>query len=311
VVEDLVVVWLVSRGEAMKRYVLIGLTILILGFSGCSGSKEVVAAAAPAQPVDQPASVQKESVFVAAGPVVVENQVDVSALREGPVVTILAQPGTQVHQGQLLAKLDDRQISADVEGAAARVRSIEANLKNWQAETNVLKSDRTRAEKLYEAQVIPKEELEHVQYKEEADEYEVQREAESLNNAKATQKSLELELDKTNIIAPFDGIVARRYVRVGQKVSPGDRLFWVTAMAPLQVKFTLPERLLGDVKRGQIVSVSSADVSPAAQHNAKVIDVSPVVDPSSGTIEVLAQIEGSAPDLLPGMLASIRINLPQ
>lgn len=295
----------------MKRYSVIGLTVLMLGFVGCSSSKDVVVAAAPAQPADQPASVQKESVFVASGPVVVENQVDVSALREGPVVTVLAGPGTQVHRGQLLAKLDDRQISADVEGAAARVRSIEANLKNWEAETKVLQSDRARAEKLYEAQVIPKEELEHAQYKEEADEYEVQREAESLNNAKATQKSLELELDKTNIVAPFDGIVARRYIRVGQKVTIGDRLFWVTAMGPLQVKFTLPERLLGGVKRGQIVSVASADIAPATPHNARIIDVSPVVDPSSGTIEVLAQIEGSAPDLLPGMLAAIRINLPQ
>jgi RND family efflux transporter MFP subunit len=288
-----------------------GLAVLVLGFSACSGSKDVVVAAAPPQPVDAPATVQKESVFVASGPVVVENQVDVSALREGPVVSILAQPGTQVRQGQLLAKLDDRQISADVEAAAARVRSIEANLKNWQAETKVLKSDRARAEKLYEAQVIPKEELEHVQYKEEADEYEVQREAETLNNARATLKSLELERDKTNIVAPFDGIVARRYVRVGQKVTAGDRLFWVTAMAPLQVKFTLPERMVGDVKRGQIVLVSSADVSPAAQHNARIVDVSPVVDPSSGTIEVLAQIEGVAPDLRPGMLAAIRVKLPQ
>jgi len=141
--------------------------------------------------------------------------------------------------------------------------------------------------------------------------FEVQREAESLNNAKAVLKSLQLEQEKTSIVAPFDGIVARRYVRVGQKVAPGDRLFWVTAMAPLQVKFTLPERLVGAVKKGQVVSVTSADAAPPTQHTAKVIDVSPVVDPSSGTIEVLAQIEGSAPDLLPGMLASIRINLPQ
>jgi RND family efflux transporter MFP subunit len=295
----------------MKRYVVIGLAIVVLGFNGCSGSKDVVVAAAPVQPPDPPVTALKENVFVASGPVVVENQVDVSALREGPVVSILAEPGTQVRQGQLLAKLDDRQISADVEGAAARVRSIEANLKNWQAETKVLQSDRARAEKLFEAQVIPKEELEHVQYKEEADEYEVQREAESLNNAKATQKSLELERDKTNIVAPFDGIVARRYVRVGQKVTVGDRLFWVTAMAPLQVKFTLPERLLGDIKRGQLVSVASADISPPTQHTAKVIDVSPVVDPSSGTIEVLAQIEGAAPDLRPGMLATIRVSLAQ
>jgi RND family efflux transporter MFP subunit len=306
---------MVKRGEAMRHCnVIVGLAILLLGLSGCSGSRQTsVVAAAPVQreAEAQPASVQKESVFVASGPVVVENQVDVAALREGVVVSIQAQPGTQVHKGQFLAKLDDRQISADVEAAAAKVRSIEANLKNWQAETKVLQVDRVRAEKLYEAQVIPKEQLDHVRYKEEADEFEVQREAESLNNAKAVQKSLELERDKTSISAPFDGIIARRYVRAGQKVSAGDRLFWVTAMAPLQVKFTLPERLLGAVKRGQVVSVASADASPAAEHSAKVIDVSPVVDPSSGTIEVLAQIEGAAPDLRPGMLATIRIDLPR
>jgi membrane fusion protein (multidrug efflux system) len=297
----------------VKRCIVIGLAILSLGSNGCSRSKEdSVVAAAPAQDNSAlPAKIQKESVYVTTGPVVVENQVDVSALREGPVVSILAQPGTQVHQGQLLAKLDDRQISSDVEAASAKVRSIEANLKNWQAETKVLQGDRARAEKLYEAQVIAKEVLEHAQYKEEADEYEVQREAESLNNAKAVLRSLELEREKTSIVAPFDGIVARRYVRVGQKVSPGDRLFWVTALTPLQVKFTLPERLLGAVKKGQLVSVTSADASAATRHTAKVVDVSPVVDPSSGTIEILAQIEGAAPDLLPGMLASIRIDLPQ
>jgi RND family efflux transporter MFP subunit len=307
-------VWLVKRGEAMRRCIVLGLAILVLGFSGCSGSRQTaVVAAAPVheEAGAQPSSVPKESVFVASGPVVVENQVDVAALREGLVVSILAQPGTLAHKGQVLAKLDDRQISADVEAAAAKVRSIEANLKNWQAETNVLRADRGRAEKLYAAQVIPKEELEHVQFKEESDEYEVEREAESLNNAKAVLKSLELEREKTNIIAPFDGIVARRYVRVGQKVSAGDRLFWVTAIAPLQVKFTLPERLLWAVKRGQEVSVVSAGAASAAKHAAKIIDVSPVVDPSSGTIEVMAQIEGSAPDLRPGMLATIRIDLPR
>jgi RND family efflux transporter MFP subunit len=307
-------VWLVKRGEPMKRYILIGLGILLLGLVGCSDTKQTsVAAAAPAEPeaAAQPASVSQESIFVASGPVVVENQVDVAALRDGLVVSIFAQPGTQVRKGQLLAKLDDRQITADVDAAAAKVRSIEANLKNWQAETKVLQADYSRAQKLYEAQVIPKEQLDHAKYKEEADEFEVLREAESLNNARAAQKSLELELEKTTIVAPFDGIVARRYVRAGQKVSASDRLFWVTAMAPLQVKFTMPERLLGAIKRGQVVSVSSADSSPAVQHAAKVIDVSPVVDPSSGTIEILAQIEGAAPDLRPGMLASIRIELPR
>jgi len=292
---------------------VVALTIVALSLTGCSNSPDAsVAAAAPVPGTTTAAPnppKDKDNVFLASGPLVVENQIDVVALREGSVVSILAEPGTLVQQGQLLAKLDDRQISADVEAAAARVRSTEADLKNWQAETKVLQADRSRAEKLYAAQVLPKEELEHVQYKEEADEFQVQREAEDLNNAKAVQQSLELEREKTHIVAPFGGIVARRYVRAGQKVSVGDRLFWVTALAPLQVKFTLPERLIGAIKKGQTVSVTSADATPPTDHAARVIDVSPVVDPSSGTIEVVAQIDGSAPDLRPGMLANIRIDL--
>ena len=102
--------------------------------------------------------------------------------------------------------------------------------------------------------------------------------------------------------------MARRYVRVGQKVAVGDRLFWVTAVSPLQVKFTLPERFVTKVKKGQIVTVMSADATPAIRHTARVIEVSPVVDPSSSTIEVLARVEGAAPDLRPGMLANVGID---
>src|SRR6202043_1624511 len=191
----------------MQRFIVMGLTILVLGLNACSGSKEdSVVAAAPVRSeiAPPPAGAPNENVFLATGPIVVENQVDVAALKEGVVVSIAAEAGVQVHRGQVLAKLDDRQISSDVEAAAAKVRSIEANLKNWQAETKVLQSDRARAEKLYAAQVIAKEQLEHAQYKEEADEYEIQREIESLNNAKAVLKSLELEREKASIVAPFD-----------------------------------------------------------------------------------------------------------
>ncbi len=283
---------------------------LVLACSGCTSQPQpVVAAAAPRAEVSAPAADKpNENVFTASGPIVVENQLDVAALREGVIVEILVQPGDRVHAGQLLAKLDDRQISADVEAAAAKVRSIEANLENWKAETKVLQVDLERAQKLWEANVIPKEDLEHAKYKEEADEYEVQRESESLNNARDVLKSLELEKEKTRITAPFDGLIARRYVRVGQKVSIGDRLLWVTAMGPLEVKFTLPEQFLSKVHEGEQVAVTSADIPSQVQYMAKITQVSPVIDPSSGTIEVLGQVVGSAPQLKPGMMVTIRID---
>ena len=293
----------------MKQWFITATVILAVSFVGCSSSKQPVVSAAPpvtdaAPPIAKAAS---DDVFVASGPVVVENQLDVAALREGVVSEIYVQPGDRVRDGQLLAKLDDRQISADVDAAAARVRSIEANLQNWKAETKVLQADLDRAKKLWEAQVIPKEELEHVQYKEQADEFEVQRESESLNNARETEKSLELEKEKTRVSAPFDGVVARRYVRVGQKVSVSDRLFWVTALAPLEVKFTLPERFLTKVHEGEQVTVTSADMPSEMKFAAKLTQISPVVDPSSGTVEVLAQIVRPAPELRPGMLVNISL----
>jgi len=294
----------------MKQGIM-ALMVLTLTCGACNRSKEtsvVAAAPAAAPPAASAVSSGTANSFVASGPVVVENQVDVAALREGVVVSILAQPGTPVHQGQLLAKLDDRQLSADLDAAAARVRALEANLQNWQAETRVLQADRSRAEKLYQAQVIAKEQLEHAQYKEEADEFEIRRETESLNNAKDVQRSLELEREKTSITAPFDGIVARRYVRVGQRVSVGARLFWVTALTPLEVKFTLPEHFFGKVHEGEQVTVSSADISRDAKYTARIVQVSPVVDPSSGSMEILAQVMGSAPELRPGMLVNISLH---
>jgi RND family efflux transporter MFP subunit len=288
----------------------IALTVLALACSACNGSQDKVAAAAAPAPSASRELVTPPEKFVASGPVVVENQLDVAALRDGVVVSILAQPDTLVHQGQLLAKLDDRQISADLDAAAARVRALEANLENWRAETKMLQADRTRAEKLYEAQVIAKEELEHAQYKEQADEFEIRRETESLNNAKDVEESLELEKGKTSITAPFDGIVARRYVRVGQKVSVGDRLFWVTALAPLEVRFTLPERFFGELHQGDVVQVTSPDEAHPSKYTAKIVQVSPVIDPSSGTMEVLAKVIDPAPRLHPGMLVNIDFDRP-
>lgn len=295
----------------MKEYIAAFLALAsILGITACNESKEPsIVAAAPSR--ERPTAarvVEKRDEILATGPIVVENQVEVAALREGVIATILAQPGTTVRKGQLLARLDDRQISADADAAAAKVRALEANLENWRAETKVLMADRTRAEKLYEAQVISKEELEHAVYKEEADEYEIKRESESLNNAKSTLRSLELEKEKTSVEAPFDGIVARRYVRAGQKVAVGDRLFWVTAMAPLQVRFTIPERFFGKLSQGALLRVSTADVPGDVTYVAKVVQMSPIVDPSSGTVEILAQITNANTSLRPGMLVNIGLN---
>ena len=172
----------------------------------------------------------------------------------------------------------------------------------------MLGSDHARAEKMWEAQIIPKEQLEHARYKAESDQWDVKRVSELLTNAKQAEHSLELELEKTQITAPFNGIVARRYVRAGQSVAKNDRLFWVTAVAPLRIRVTLPERFLGHIKSGTTMAVTPAEGLSADRHyRAKVIQVSPVVDPSSDTIEILAELSGDTSGLRPGMRANVHV----
>jgi RND family efflux transporter MFP subunit len=267
-----------------------------------------VAAASPAQPAPAtaPAPVV-DNRYTASGPIVVENQVDVSAQREGVVAQILVDAGTRVHKGDLLAKLDDRQIVADLEAARAKTASTEADLNNWKAEAKVLEADFQRAKKMWEAKLIPEEQFEHARYKAEGDQWDVKRVEQLLLNAQDTQRSLELELEKTQIRAPFDGIVARRYIRAGQSVVRGDRLLWVTATGPLRVRFTLPSKFVNQIKVGQPVAITVADSDSAQEHAARIVQVSPVVDPASGTIEALAELTGSVADLRPGMQADIRL----
>lgn len=291
----------------MKRVAPVVLLAAMLAASGCSGDRgAAVATAAPTKAEAAAPAAMADHAFVTSGPVVVEQQVDVAALRDGVVVRTLAEPGAVVRKGQLLALLDDRQISADLDAAQAKARGMEADLRNWEAENKVFETDLERARKMWDAQLITKEQLEKAQYKLISNEWNVKNIREQMVTAQAEARSLELELEKTRILAPFSGLVARRYVRAGQRVALGERLFWVTATAPLRVRFTLPERFLGQIKKGGSVTVMAA-AEPGTQYTARVVEVSPVVDPSSSTIEVAAELVGSTGALRPGMTANIRI----
>jgi membrane fusion protein (multidrug efflux system) len=246
----------------------------------------------------------RSSPVAASGPLIVENQVDVLAEREGIIIKIDADTGTMVRKGDLLASTDDRQLVAEHKAAVAKADSIDADLKNWEALVKVAEADNERADAMWKSSLITKQELEHQRYKLVAAKFEVDRERENLKQAVATAQSLQLECEKAKIRAPFAGIVARRYVRAGQRVTPNERLFWVTATSPLRVRFTLPENMIASVHKGTTVEVTPTALQKA--YTAKVVMLSPVVDPGSATIEVTAELTSAPPDLRPGMATTVR-----
>ena len=264
------------------------------------------AASIPPAPKAAVTAEATDTSLTVSGPIIVEHQVDITAQRDGVLAKIFFDAPTRVKTGTILARMDDRQIAANLEAARAKSRSIAADLKNWESEAEVLKADYGRAQRLWDLGLISEEQLQHAKYKAESDQWDVKRVEETLNTAHNEEHSLELELEKMKITAPFDGLIARRYAREGQSISKGDRLFWVTAEAPLLMRFTLPERYFGRVRSVQQFEITSPDV-PGENHTARVKEVSPVVDPSSGTFEVLVELMGDRGSLRPGMTANTHI----
>lgn len=297
-----------------------GLTLILLGAVllpslACSGKNAEVAAAANTAPLGglavAPAAAgvpASDSGFTVSGPLIVEHQLDLLAQRDGVIAELRADAGAHVHAGDLLAQLDDRQLAADLEAARAKTRSIEADLKAWQAEAKVLQSDYERAQKMWAAHINTEEQLEHAKFKAESDQFDVQRVEQLLLNAQDTQRSLELELEKTRICAPFSGVVARRYVRQGQQVAKGDRLFWVTAEGPLRMRFTVPEKFIGTLTIGKQLTLSTADF-PGREYKTRVVELSPIVDPTSGTFDGTVELVGPPGSLRPGMNTNLRLDI--
>jgi RND family efflux transporter MFP subunit len=292
-----------------------GLAGLAVQTTGCGSDKpassvsnaaslpEKTAATARPTPSGEPV----DSSLIVSGPIIVEHQVDLTAQRDGVVAKIFSDVPARVKAGALLAQLDDRQITANLEAARAKSRGIQADLKNWESEAQVLKADYARAQNLWDLGLTSEEQLQHAKYKAESDQWDIKRVEESLNTAREEEKSLELELEKTKITSPFAALVARRYVREGQTVARGDRLYWVTSEAPLLLRFTLPEKFFGQLQRGQSIEVTSPNAA-SEKHVAHVREVSPVVDPASGTFEVLLELSGDRGSLRPGMTASARLD---
>jgi membrane fusion protein, multidrug efflux system len=292
---------------------IIALGAALLGV-GCGDSKpdSTVTNAAPVPPpvvTAKPAPLPEptDTGLIVSGPIIVEHQVEILAQREGVLEKLYYDAPARVKAGTVLAKMDDRQVTANLEAARAKSRSIENDLKNWQAEAEVLKADYVRAQKMWNMGLISEEELQHAKYKAESDQWDIKRVQENLNTSRDEERSLELELDKTKITAPFDGVIARRYAREGQEINKGERLFWVTAEGPLLLRFTLPEKYFGRVHAAQMFEVTSSDI-PGEKHMAKAKVISPVVDPSSGTFEVLVELTGERGSLRPGMTANVRLD---
>ena len=132
---------------------------------------------------------------------------------------------------------------------------------------------------------------------------------EAENNYKVAQAAValvEAKLAKTEIKAPFAGIIGLRVVSVGDYVKEGADLVNLEAIDPLKVDFRVPETFLRQVQVGQAVEVA-LDALPGKSYDGKVIALNPLVDAAGRAIVIRAQVRNQDAALRPGMFARVRL----
>jgi RND family efflux transporter MFP subunit len=128
-----------------------------------------------------------------------------------------------------------------------------------------------------------------------------------VESGQAEIRRIELQIDQTRLHAPFSGAIVGRYIREGQAVAKGDKCFRVSQLSPLQVQFQVPETSARRPEQGAPVGVSL--VEDSSEHlPARIVKVSPTIDPASDSYNVTAQLSHGGPSLRPGM--AVRVAWP-
>jgi multidrug efflux pump subunit AcrA (membrane-fusion protein) len=202
-----------------------------------------------------------------------ERDAEVRARADGHVRAVHAEIGDGVGTGQLLGSLESEEAAAAVASAEAAVEYARHH------------EERTR--ELAEGDLTTRVELEEATY--------------LLRSAEAELQNANALLERTRIRAPFSGVVTRRAVRLGSYVEEGDPLYRVTALRPLRALVRVPELDAAAISRGSPLLLEGLDGTRVA---ARVARVAPAVDPASGTVDVLVDVEDPGP-LRPG--SSVRV----
>jgi len=296
-----------------KRAIWILTGALALAVTGCDNTSVASSPSAPpsapaAQPV-APAAATKTS---EAGDILtvlsVEHQVDVPTQTDGVVAEILRDEGSSVRAGEILARLDDRSITAELEKAQADHRVAQYNVSYQDAEVKAKAANYRRQQQLRQYGLSSEADLEHAEFEAKGSEFDLASWKANLEKSQAEIRRLEAELDKTRIRAPFAGMVGHRYIRMGQGVSKSEKCFRISQLSPLLVQFQVPESAGPRPERGASVSLSLVGDSNRAL-TARIVNVGPTVDPASDSYNVTAQLTGSGlSDLRPGM--SVRVDWP-
>ncbi|HEX9406139.1 MAG TPA: efflux RND transporter periplasmic adaptor subunit [Thermoanaerobaculia bacterium] len=250
-----------------------------------------------------------------------KRKVDLSANVMGQIVNLAVREGDTVKKGTFLLQIDQKQLAASAESAAASLQALFSD--RDAARANLAEAERNyqRAQKNYNQKIIPLAELERARTAFDAAQANATSAERRIDQARANVAAARDTLSKTTMVAPMDGIVTALPVEEGEVAvigtmnNPGTKLLTIADMSVVEAVMEVDETDIPNVKVGQHANVT-IDAYPNKTFSGVVTEVgsSPITrnnalgsSTEAVNFEVKIQIENPPPDVRPGFSASADI----
>ncbi len=236
--------------------------------------------------------------------------VDVAPRTNGRLMSVMVQMGDPVRRGQLIAKIEDREIVEQVSQAEASQQVSKATIRQREADLNVAKLNFDRSKNLYERQLLAKQALDDAESRYLAAEAQIDLSKAQLAQAEARLQELKINLQNTNVTSPVDGFVGKRNVDPGAMVSQNTPIASVVDISKLKMVVNVVEKDIRLVTVGDSGDVD-VDAYPGEKFHGRIARVAPVLDPATRTATMEIEIANNDKRLKPGMYARVSLTVEE
>lgn len=272
------------------------------------GANERAAAQGPKTPQPRVVSVEMGSAVKKRVPVVVEALGTVTPLASVAVRTRIDSEIVNIHFSDgSLVKAGDLLVSLDTRALEAQIRQAEAQLARDQAQLEGAERDLRRYTELVARQATPQMNLDNARTQ--ADVYRA-----AIRASQALIDNLKVQLSYCSIHAAINGRISQANVKIGNfvRVADGQPIATINQVAPVYVSFTIPQRVLPEVRRALATADASIEaIVPGEERRAQgaVTMIENAVDSATGMAMIRATMPNADELLWPGTLVTARLTL--
>ncbi|HUQ89392.1 MAG TPA: efflux RND transporter periplasmic adaptor subunit [Vicinamibacterales bacterium] len=244
------------------------------------------------------------------GNLIGEQTVDIAPRTGGRLLDVRVKLGDRVRRGQVLAKVEDREIVEQVRQAEASQEVSKATIRQREADLKVAELNFERSKNLYQRQLLAKQALDDAEsrYMAAVAQFDLSKAQLSQNDARLEE--LRINLQNTSVTSPVDGFVGKRSVDPGAMVNTNTAIASVVDISRLRLVANVVEKDLRMVSAGD-TAVVEVDAYPGEKFNGKIARVSPVLDPATRTASMEVEIPNGDNKLKPGMYARVNLTIEE